>query len=264
MVLCFRDNLYLADETRITKLVINGSGSAFNTEAQLAEFTAKIYANYKPTLTTSSPEMGRERLKSTFHDPASISQELLAILPLCYAQPWAAASWENTINTMRDADAFRPFRILEKLEEFDIDTLVVWGREDRGKGIATTAEGGNHHRGRVPSTGRGMKGNPARDSVTIAALKLLRKPCLDKVRGGPPRDSPEGQLKRATKVLSATATKEAARLPEGIVAAMASSEAQTPRCRNRSLSKHGRRSMYFVGLPSLPEPNVCLVDLPIA
>jgi pimeloyl-ACP methyl ester carboxylesterase len=125
-------NLYLADKSRITKLVINGSGSAFNTEAQLAEFMAKIYANYKPTLTASSPEMWRERLKSTFHDPASIPQELLAILPLCYAQPWAAASWENTINTMRDADAFRPFRILEKLDEFDIDTLVVWGREDRG------------------------------------------------------------------------------------------------------------------------------------
>jgi pimeloyl-ACP methyl ester carboxylesterase len=125
-------NLYLADKSRITKLVINGSGSAFNTEAQLAEFTAKIYANYKPTLTTSSPEMWRERLKSTFHDPASIPQELLAILPLCYAQPWAAACWENTINTMRNTEAFRPFRILEKLEEFDIDTLVVWGREDRG------------------------------------------------------------------------------------------------------------------------------------
>lgn len=125
-------NLYLADKKRITKLIINGSGSAFNTETQLAEFMAKIYSNYKPTLTQSSPEMWRERLKGTFHDPASIPQELLAILPLCYAQPWAAACWENTISTMRNAEAFRPFRILEKLEQFDIDTLVVWGREDRG------------------------------------------------------------------------------------------------------------------------------------
>jgi 2-hydroxy-6-oxonona-2,4-dienedioate hydrolase len=125
-------NLYLTDKQRITKLIINGSGSAFNTEDQLAEFTAKIYANYKPTLTNSSPEMWRQRLMSTFYDAASIPPELLAILPLCYAQPWAEACWDNTINTMRDAEAFRPFRILEKLEEFDIDTLVVWGREDKG------------------------------------------------------------------------------------------------------------------------------------
>jgi 2-hydroxy-6-oxonona-2,4-dienedioate hydrolase len=125
-------NLYLANKDRVNKLIINGSGSCFNTEAQLGEFMARIYQNYRPTLTTSTSEMWRERLKSTFYDPASIPRELLTILPLCYAQPWALASWEATIGTMRDLAEFRPFRILERLEEFDIETLVVWGREDRG------------------------------------------------------------------------------------------------------------------------------------
>lgn len=125
-------NLYLADKKRVSKLVINGSGSAFNTEAQLADFVGRVYRTYKPTLTSSSPEMWRERLKTTVHDPATIPPELLAVLPLCYAQPWAEACWENTIDTMQKADVFRPYRILDRLAEFDIDTLVVWGREDRG------------------------------------------------------------------------------------------------------------------------------------
>ena len=125
-------NLYLRNKPRVTKLIINGSGSAFNTEEQLSAFVERIHAGYRPTLTSSSPEMWRERLKGTVHDPASIPAELPALLSLCYAQPWSGRCWEDTINTMRDRAGFRQFRILERLEEFEVPTLVVWGREDRG------------------------------------------------------------------------------------------------------------------------------------
>lgn len=132
-------NLYLSAPERVSRLVLNGSGSCFSSEADLAGFLARTYANYKPTLTLSSPEMWRERLCGTVFDPASIPPELPVLLSLCYAQPWIAACWEETITTMRDSAAFRPYRILERLESINIETLVVWGRDDRGASYDSAA-----------------------------------------------------------------------------------------------------------------------------
>ncbi len=33
---------------------------------------------------------------------------------------------------MREPERFRPFRILDRLEQIDVPTLVVWGRDDKG------------------------------------------------------------------------------------------------------------------------------------
>lgn len=123
---------FLQNRDRVAKLVINGSGSCFNTEAQLGAQVGKLYELYAPTLTDSTPEMWRERLSHNFFDRKAIPPELMMILPHCYAQPWAAPCWHTTIGVMRDAAAFRPFRILDRLEEVTIPALVVWGREDRG------------------------------------------------------------------------------------------------------------------------------------
>lgn len=125
-------NLFLRGKKKIDRLIINGSGSAFNTEEQLTAFMNRIHAGYRPTLAESSAEMWRERLKGTVLDASSIPCELLAVLPLCYAQPWAVPCWDETVETMRRPEKFRPFRILDRLERFDVPTLVVWGRDDKG------------------------------------------------------------------------------------------------------------------------------------
>jgi pimeloyl-ACP methyl ester carboxylesterase len=123
---------FLENKTRVSKLVINGSGSCFNTEQQLVAQVEKLHALYAPTLTVSTPEMWRERIGNNFFDATKIPPELLLIAPLCYAQPWAASRWAETMATMQDAECFRPFRILERLEQLTLPTLVVWGRDDRG------------------------------------------------------------------------------------------------------------------------------------
>lgn len=125
-------NLALRRRDRVDRLVINGSGSAFNTEQQLAAFMERIQAGYRPTLGETPPERWRERLMGTVFDARSIPCELLAVLPLCYAQPWAVPCWDETVDTMRRPERFHPFRILDRLEELDLPTLVVWGREDKG------------------------------------------------------------------------------------------------------------------------------------
>ncbi|MBN9428020.1 MAG: alpha/beta hydrolase [Burkholderiales bacterium] len=124
----------------IRRLIINGSGSAFNTEEQLSAFMERIHASYRPALAQSSSQMWRDRMAAgTVLDAGCIPCELLATLPLCYAQPWAIACWEETVAAMRDPQRFRPFRILDRLEEIDVPTLVVWGRDDKG-GIYESAQ----------------------------------------------------------------------------------------------------------------------------
>jgi len=123
---------FLENKERVSKLVINGSGSCFNTEQQLVEQVKKLHALYAPSLTESTPEMWRDRIGNNFFDAAKVPPELPPIATLCYAHPWAAVRWAETMTTIGDAERFRPFRILERLEEITLPTLVVWGRDDRG------------------------------------------------------------------------------------------------------------------------------------
>jgi pimeloyl-ACP methyl ester carboxylesterase len=123
---------FFDNRQRVEKLVINGSGSCFNTEEQLVSQVAKLYALYEPTLTQSTPEMWRDRIGNNFFDKSKVPAELLPIAALCYAQPWAAPRWAETMATMGSAERFRPFRILERLDQITLPTLVVWGRDDRG------------------------------------------------------------------------------------------------------------------------------------
>lgn len=125
-------NVYLAAKERIEKLVINGSGSCFNTEPQLADFLERIHRTYGPVLERSSPQDWRRLVEGSCHDPAAVPDELPHLLALCYAQGWAVSCWRNTIEEMRDLAGFRRYRILERLSEIAVPTLVVWGRNDKG------------------------------------------------------------------------------------------------------------------------------------
>ena len=123
---------FLENKDRVDKLVINGSGSCFNTEEQLVSQVRKLHALYEPSLTRSTPQMWHDRIGNNFFDKSKVPAELLLIAPLCYAQPWAAPRWAETMAAIGDADRFRPFRILERLEQITPPTLVVWGRDDKG------------------------------------------------------------------------------------------------------------------------------------
>ncbi|MGE0874569.1 MAG: alpha/beta fold hydrolase [Burkholderiales bacterium] len=132
-------NVVLRGRCEVRRLVINGSGSAFNTEAQLAEFVRRIVSNYRPGLGALSPQEWRQRMAYTVYDPTSVPCELAAVLPLCYAQQWATRCWDEAVTEMSDPVRFRPFRILDRLESLRVPTLVVWGRDDKG-GILESAE----------------------------------------------------------------------------------------------------------------------------
>jgi len=125
-------NLYLSDRSRVTKLILNGSGSCFSTEAQLVRAVDRAHANYDALMDASDPDGWRRHLHAVVHSPASIPDALPSLLALAYAQPWIAAYWRETIAAMHDPDRFRRFRVLERLHEIEVDTLILWGRNDKG------------------------------------------------------------------------------------------------------------------------------------
>ncbi|VTU45951.1 4,5:9,10-diseco-3-hydroxy-5,9, 17-trioxoandrosta-1(10),2-diene-4-oate hydrolase (plasmid) [Variovorax sp. SRS16] len=125
-------NIYLAAPARVSRLVLNGSGSCFSTEAQLVEAVGRAHASYDALMDASDPEGWRHHLDTVVHAPASVPEALPSLLALAYAQPWIAAYWRATIAAMRDAAQFQRFRVLERLHEIDVDTLILWGRDDKG------------------------------------------------------------------------------------------------------------------------------------
>ena len=59
------------------------------------------------------------------------------MLTTVYAQPWIARAWEQSILSLIDLDASGPYRVLDRLEDIAVETLVTWGREDPGARLAS-------------------------------------------------------------------------------------------------------------------------------
>lgn len=124
--------LYLQDPDRIERLVINGSGSSFNTDAQLVSNLTKTLEQMGPEIANGSLEFWQARARKGFHDAAKAPLEMALSLMTSYAQPWAVAAWEKSVSEMIDVDATRPYRILDRLDQLKAPTLVLWGKQDPG------------------------------------------------------------------------------------------------------------------------------------
>lgn len=130
-------NLYLREPKSVDRLVLIGSGSCFNDEAQLSKAVGRAHASYAGLMSASSPAGWRGHLSGSVHDPATIPPELPHVLAVAYAQRWIGDFWRETIAAMSEPARFRPFRILERLERLRAPTLLVWGVDDPGAPIAT-------------------------------------------------------------------------------------------------------------------------------
>ena len=122
--------LYFEMPDRVNKLILNGSGSCFNTEEQLKVALQRAYDFCMPAVTNPTLDACRTMMTFTVHDPASVPEVMLWMLFNSYAQPWMAEAWEAAILGMMKMEEARPYRIFDRLEALDVDTLVPQGRED--------------------------------------------------------------------------------------------------------------------------------------
>ena len=133
--------IYLRDPGRISKLILNGSASAFNSEEKLVAGMTKAYAGAKNTIATRSREGWQQRLVDSVYDPAPIPPGLAQVLVTSYAQPWLFNAWDQSMcSFIRDATDPN-YRVLHRLAEFDIETLIIWGRDDVGAPLASAETG---------------------------------------------------------------------------------------------------------------------------
>ena len=122
--------LYFEMPDRVNNLILNGSGSCFNTEEQLKVALKRAYDFSSPAITNPTLDACRTMMAFTVHDPASLPEALLWMLLNSYAQPWMADAWEAAILGMMKIEESRPYRILDRLEALDLDVLMLQGRED--------------------------------------------------------------------------------------------------------------------------------------
>lgn len=124
--------LYFEMPDAIDKLVINGSASAFNSNEALIATLQNTYAYAKDKIAEGGIEFWRARVAKATYDPAKIPEPLLHMLTTAYAQPWLPTAWDHSLRSFMDLEASGPYRILDKLERIAVETLVVWGLNDKG------------------------------------------------------------------------------------------------------------------------------------
>ena len=122
--------MYFEAPDRVPKLIINGSGSTFNTEQQLATALEGTKANSSIAMLDPTLESCRIRSQGTVHDPASVPEPFVFMRLTIYSQPPVVDAWRTQLDAMMDMDKMRPYRIYDRLEDIDVETLIVWGRQD--------------------------------------------------------------------------------------------------------------------------------------
>ena len=132
--------LYFEIPDRVDKLVINGSASAFNTDEALVANLKANYEHSKDQIDNAGLEFWRERVARGTYDPSTIPEALLVMLTTVYAQPSVKKTRAQSFLSFMDLDASGPYRILNRLEDIKVDTLVTWGRDDKGAHLDTAEQ----------------------------------------------------------------------------------------------------------------------------
>ena|ERR1700733_8510172 len=122
--------LYLKIPDRVTKLIMCGSGSVFHSVEDQATALAGAYANGMSAMKDPSLKSCRERLGNICYDPETVPDATALANLLSIAMPGVIEAYEEAIRGMMDVEKTRPYRIVERLEQIQLPTLVIWGRED--------------------------------------------------------------------------------------------------------------------------------------
>lgn len=136
--------LYFEMPNRVDRLVLNGSGTCFNTDEQLVVGLTKVLQNFGPVMDAPTLEACRQAMIKQVYDRRSVVEEILPVMATAYAQPWMKQSWEAGLHSLIDVEAGRPWQIRDRLEQIDVETLVVWGRQDPGAIYESAVEAVKH------------------------------------------------------------------------------------------------------------------------
>ncbi len=129
--------LYFEMPERIDRLVLVSTGSVFNTDEQVPEMVEGAYRNALSAIRDPTLDRCRKRMANILYDPTTVPEEILLSQLTSYALPGVSDFWEAAVRGMLHEDA-SSYRIIDRLEEFAVPVLVVWGRHDP-RGILESA-----------------------------------------------------------------------------------------------------------------------------
>ncbi len=133
--------LYFDAPERVDRLVLNGSGTCFNKDDELVATLQRVLQTFLPVMQEASIEGCRKSMQAQAYDPASVPEEILPVMATAYARPGMPHAWKIGLDGLMDIDAGKPFTVRPRLEQIKAETLVVWGREDRGAIYASGVAG---------------------------------------------------------------------------------------------------------------------------
>ena len=132
--------VFLAIPARVEKLIINGSGSAFNTDSELIAALERVHGIFKPLVSAPSLAGIRGVMEKQCYDPKSVPDEILPVTLTAFSLPGFAQVWEEGILGLMDLDKTANYRILHRLEALTVPTLVPWGLDDVGASYDSAVE----------------------------------------------------------------------------------------------------------------------------
>ncbi len=123
-------HLYLAQPQRVKALAIVSSGSAFRDDAGLRAMYEKVRANGLSVLDDPTWENCAMRLRRIFGPNAQIPEALITTQMICCALPGARDEFIRRVDAMCNVDAWRPWRLDDRLREVNIPVLAIFGGRD--------------------------------------------------------------------------------------------------------------------------------------
>jgi pimeloyl-ACP methyl ester carboxylesterase len=122
--------IYFDNPPRVRKLVLIGTASTFQSDEDQAKALHAAAANARQAMGNPTLDSCRRRLQAIVHDPATVPEELLWAQLISYALPDRLKAYEATIEACVANLTDRRTRAAWRLEEIDVPTWVITGRED--------------------------------------------------------------------------------------------------------------------------------------
>src|SRR5262245_14095315 len=86
--------LYFDNPKRVNKLILNGSGSCFNEDADLVATLKRVLETFGPVMEQASIEGCRKSMAAQALDPAAVPEEILPVMASAYARPGMLHHWK--------------------------------------------------------------------------------------------------------------------------------------------------------------------------
>ena len=123
--------VYFDVPERVDKLILVGSSSVFDTDENYRKALQRAYDNAAKTIGNPDLEDCRRRMNNAVHDPVSVPDEVLIMQITQYAQPDRVEFYITANRNRVDAEGPIGYRIVDKLEEIAVPTLVITGKQDK-------------------------------------------------------------------------------------------------------------------------------------